>query len=438
MKTRNIATRRPSTPHQRASGSVSSRARNARVGKGRVLKESRGEEDDESEVEASATEDVPTRAIKRRKISDDVAEDTTPSHSISPAPRRSSRRSEPASKAVVDDDAISTPKPNRPPAGARRRSVAACNNVVDKGEEKALNEEKQSLKRDRQTFEQESQRERAELNKRESKVEKLDSQLKSKLAAAKEKERDAKQRETECKKWEQALKKRETECAQQEADLEEREKALQKKEQESGDKALSVNISQSEEAINELDAKWQCALCFDVMACPYSLSPAQCGHTYCAFCILKWYFTSLCNACGDWCNHLDCPLCRTVLPRPAEPNERPRQMHTLPFTPARAADERITQLIDSLCGPVPESHPKASISKRSKGKGKKKQATTAGDSDAGPAMPSTGWEHGGALREEWQARNSRGRAEMRDLITKWPQLTAAQLRAFKTRICATA
>lgn len=215
---------------------------------------------DESEVEASATEDVPTRAIKRRKISDDVAEDTTPSHSISPAPRRSSRRSEPASKAVVDDDAISTPKPNRPPAGARRRSVAACNNVVDKGEEKALNEEKQSLKRDRQTFEQESQRERAELNKRESKVEKLDSQLKSKLAAAKEKERDAKQRETECKKWEQALKKRETECAQQEADLEEREKALQKKEQESGDKALSVNISQSEEAINELDAKWQCAL----------------------------------------------------------------------------------------------------------------------------------------------------------------------------------
>lgn len=141
-------------------------------------------------------------------------------------------------------------------------------------------------------------------------------------------------------------------------------------------------------------------------------------------------------------------------------------MHTLPFTPARAADERITQLIDSLCGPVPESHPKASISKRSKGKGKKKQATTAGDSDAGPAMPSTGWEHGGALREEWQARNrcvvnrhiifrlhilicrslltirgfvdSRGRAEMRDLITKWPQLTAAQLRAFKTRICATA
>ncbi|EPT01140.1 hypothetical protein FOMPIDRAFT_1023444 [Fomitopsis schrenkii] len=440
MKTRNIATRRPSAPRARASGSR--KARSARVGRGRVRKPAVGKEDDESEAEESATEDVPTRASKRRKISDDVSEDTTPAQSVSapPAPRRSSRRSEPTSKVAVDDDATSTPEPKRPSASARRRSIAACNvpTAVDKGEEKALQEEKRSLKRDRQAFEQETQRERAELNKRENKAEKRDSQLKSKLAAVKEKERDAKKRETECKKWEQTLKKREAEFAQREADLEERKKELQKKEQEIGDKALGVNMSRSDEAIDELDAKWQCALCFDVMACPYSLSPAQCGHTYCAVCILKWYFTNLCEACGDWCNHLDCPLCRTVLPRPVEPNERPRQMYALPFTPARAADERVTQLVDSLSGPVPESPTKASSSKRGKGKGKKKQVASTGGSDAEPSTPSTGWEYGGTLREEWQARSSRGRTEMRHLITQWPQMTAAQLRAFKVHICAPA
>ena len=79
-------------------------------------------------------------------------------------------------------------------------------------------------------------------------------------------------------------------------------------------------------------------------------------------------------------------------------------MCMLPFTPARAADERITQLIDSLCGPVPESPSKSSGSSK-RGKGKKKQAAGVGGSDAEPLMPSTGWEYGGSLRAEWQARN---------------------------------
>ena len=132
-------------------------------------------------------------------------------------------------------------------------------------------------------------------------------------------------------------------------------------------------------------------------------------------------------------------------------------MCMLPFTPARAADERITQLIDSLCGPVLKSPSKSSDSKR--GKGKKKQVAGAGGSDAELLLFSTGWEHDGPLRAEWQARNrcvtdrrpidilvastltdpifvdSRGRMEMQILIELWPQMTDSALRAYKTRIC---
>ena len=80
-------------------------------------------------------------------------------------------------------------------------------------------------------------------------------------------------------------------------------------------------------------------------------------------------------------------------------------MYTLPFTPARAADERIIQLLDSLRGPEPESPPKSSGNKKGKAKGKKKQAADAGGSDNELSTPSTGWEYGGTLRAEWEARN---------------------------------
>ena len=279
MITRNIATRRPSgVPRPRAS-TGSRTTQGARVRKGRASRATqriaKGEcnlrpidlyslltAPNDAEVEESAAEDVPARATKRRKISEDVLVDTPPAQPAS-VPRGTRRRSEPSGRVAVGEDATVQSEPkSRSRTIARRRSVAVCDETTkaNKGEEKALQEDKRSLKRDRQAFEQESQRERAELNKRENKVQKLDSQLQSKLAALKEKENGAKKRETECKKREQTLKKREAECAVLEADLAEREKELQKKEQEIEDRALGVNINRSDEAIDELDAMWQCAL----------------------------------------------------------------------------------------------------------------------------------------------------------------------------------
>ena len=100
-------------------------------------------------------------------------------------------------------------------------------------------------------------------------------------------------------------------------------------------------------------------------------------------------------------------------------------MYTLPFTPARAADERITQLVDSLRGPVPESPSKSSSSKRGKGKGKKKQVAGAGGSNAEPLTPSTGWEYGGTLRAEWEARNK--------CVIDYPPIDSLEIRSASDR-----
>ncbi|TFY54935.1 hypothetical protein EVJ58_g8568 [Rhodofomes roseus] len=120
-----------------------------------------------------------------------------------------------------------------------------------------------------------------------------------------------------------------------------REKALQKK---------LGKLAKETEAVRDREQ--------DVLANPYSLSPADCGHVYCSLCILQWFFTNLCDRCKGWCKILECPLCRTALPQ--IPSAIPRPIHSLPFTPAHAADERITEVIDTLRGPVPAGPSKPS------------------------------------------------------------------------------
>lgn len=181
-------------------------------------------------------------------------------------------------------------------------------------------------------------------------------------------------------------------------------------------------------------------------ACPYILSPPQCGHTYCAICILLWFFSSVCDHCQAWCEELACPLCRTSLPQ--VPNEVPRPMFALPFTPARAANERITFLIDSLGGPMPD--PSAPVNGHAKGQSVESPTS------------STGWERGGHLRTEWEERDGcvitihhtqpptvhhtyahltlgrsidrRGRTEMQAIIRGWPLLTPRMLIILKRRL----
>lgn len=112
-------------------------------------------------------------------------------------------------------------------------------------------------------------------------------------------------------------------------------------------------------------------------ACPYTLIPRNCGHTFCATCILKWFFSRLHKGCGGWHEAVDCPLCRTALPH--TPERTPRSASCFPFTPNRTADIAIRGLINTI------SHELASAS-------------------AVASSPLSDWNEDGHSKQEWSRR----------------------------------
>ncbi|KAF8555988.1 hypothetical protein OG21DRAFT_1409967 [Imleria badia] len=109
-------------------------------------------------------------------------------------------------------------------------------------------------------------------------------------------------------------------------------------------KEHQINSAQS--TLRYLEEYFTCPLCFEIMACPYALIPRNCGHTFCATCILKWFFSRLHKGCGGWHEAVDCPLCRSALPH--TPERTPRSTSCFPFTPNRTADMAIRGLINTI------------------------------------------------------------------------------------------
>src|SRR5262249_30064825 len=91
---------------------------------------------------------------------------------------------------------------------------------------------------------------------------------------------------------------------------------------------------------------------FRVRACPYTLTPSQCGHSFCALCILKWFISRIHEACGTWHDPVECPICRSTL---ALTPPIPRPSITCPFTPNRALDTFLQNTINRLAGDGPSS-----------------------------------------------------------------------------------
>ncbi len=87
-------------------------------------------------------------------------------------------------------------------------------------------------------------------------------------------------------------------------------------------------------------------------ACPYTLIPGLCGHSFCAICLLKWCFTALHRGCGYWHDDLQCPLCRAELPYTSD--RTPRSRFSFPFTPNRLADSSIKALVALVRDAQPE------------------------------------------------------------------------------------
>jgi hypothetical protein len=189
----------------------------------------------------------------------------------------------------------------------------------------------------------------------------------------------------------------------------------------------SLLISQLEgrayEAIlAQLESFFTCSLCYEIMACPYSLNPGHCGHTYCGLCILKWFFSRLHGPCGGWHASVDCPICRSLLT--VTPERIPRSAITFPFSPNRIADSVVQDLVGKLATPSKVSLTGGAGVRKSRSK-KKIEV---------PMDGVAAWREGGCLRAEWLKRDREGRTEMNTLTTHWSILRPADFLLIKDRL----
>lgn len=152
--------------------------------------------------------------------------------------------------------------------------------------------------------------------------------------------------------------------------------------------------------------------CYEILAAPYSLNPSHCGHTFCALCILKWFFSRLHRPCGGWHESVDCPICRSLLI--ITPETTPRLLLTFPFVPNRVTASVIESLIEKLVKPPLCSQAKikreetdgtwASQSRKNRGRGciRKREASEEKEEENVSDVPDVAaWREGGLMRAEW-------------------------------------
>ncbi|KAG1880436.1 hypothetical protein C8R48DRAFT_683982 [Suillus tomentosus] len=159
--------------------------------------------------------------------------------------------------------------------------------------------------------------------------------------------------------------------------------------------------------IRHLEDYFTCPLCFDIMACPYSLNPRQCGHTFCATCILKWFFSRLHRVCGSWHEPVDCPMCRSALLY--TPDNVPRPESSFPFIPNRTADNAIRGMINTL-------------------------AKEADSGNVSASSPLADWGEDGHARQEWSRKERSGRHEMTSLAASWINMHGDEFITIKSRL----
>lgn len=145
------------------------------------------------------------------------------------------------------------------------------------------------------------------------------------------------------------------------------------------------------------------------MAYPYTLNPAQCGHTFCAICVLKWFFSRLHRVCGGWHEAVDCPICRSILI--ITPDRVPRLGTTFPFVLNRVATAAIESLVDKLAGsslPVVKQEDREALrisDSDKEGRKRKRDGPKIEDGSLSSEADLDGWREGGPLRNEWLKRD---------------------------------
>jgi hypothetical protein len=123
-------------------------------------------------------------------------------------------------------------------------------------------------------------------------------------------------------------------------------------------------------------------------ACPISLNHRNCGHTFCALCILRWFFSRIHKPCGGWHESVDCPICRSLLV--ITPDRPPRSTVTFPFTPNRTVDKLLQDLIAKLARPpLPD----------------KNIVKSEFDPTSTLITPLDAWREGGNIKADWLRRD---------------------------------
>ncbi|TRM65558.1 hypothetical protein BD626DRAFT_616350 [Schizophyllum amplum] len=250
--------------------------------------------------------------------------------------------------------------------------------------------------------------------------------------------------QAELLKRERRLAKLELDYQDRSEELERRYTSLNERETQANSALDSIAERDALTTLSQLEELFSCPICQQILTVPYSLNPSLCGHTFCGICILRWFFTRLHEACGGWHESVDCPICRQLLV--ITPDRTPRLEFTFPFVPNRSVANACETLIERLAQLVPSASAarvkreisEAPLKSRSSKDCDEKDGVAESTEDnmaIGTINTLEGWREGGPLRTEWLKKDSEGKKEMSDLISKWTTLKSADFVRIKRQLC---
>ncbi|KAF9779158.1 hypothetical protein BJ322DRAFT_443595 [Thelephora terrestris] len=185
-----------------------------------------------------------------------------------------------------------------------------------------------------------------------------------------------------------------------------------------------LDEAQPRDTLRFLEEHFTCALCLEIIAHPVTVPHPSCGHTFCAICMVKHFFSRFHRTCGGWHEHVECPMCRSILIY--TPNQLPRSLLTFPFAKNRMADAAVVAMIDQLTAQI-ESTGTGIPNPCEDLEGIKGGFKTDRESPLGV------WRTGGSSRMEWLERLE-GRQEVDYLSRNWSTITSQEFVKTKDRL----
>lgn len=181
--------------------------------------------------------------------------------------------------------------------------------------------------------------------------------------------------------------------------------------------------AQPRDTLRFLEEHFTCALCLEIIAHPVTVPHPNCGHTFCAICMVKHFFSRFHRTCGGWHEHVECPMCRSIIIY--TPNQLPRSLLTFPFARNRMADAAVVAMVDQLTMQIEAMGTPNPCENVDQAKGGIKIDC---------ASPLVVWRMGGSSRMEWLERRERGRQEVDYLSRNWSTITPPEFIKTKDRL----